>query len=173
MDHVLISLRDRRDAAAQRKSTPLDIGLKMPSSHQVTQTEIGMVRIYMKPKDRFKAGGGRFKTAFSSRPLYQELVHQAKRAGLVNAVAHHTHYGFSNHQEIQAREAEGINVELTMCVELVASRDQLETFCREHGDLLKDKVIVYKHLEQWKVGPNLDLVENQVEDPKELGREAG
>ncbi|WP_158810921.1 DUF190 domain-containing protein [Beijerinckia sp. L45] len=172
MDHVLISLRDRRDAAKRRSSIPLVQGVDMPNNHHVTQTEIGMVRIYMKPKDRFKAGGGRFKAAFSGRPLYQELVQQAKRAGLVNAVAHHTHYGFSNHQEIQAREPESINVELTMCVELVAPRAQLEAFCRDHGDLLKDKVIVYKHLEHWTVGANLNLVEEQVVDPDELGGEA-
>ena len=169
LDHVRNSLSNRsagrpRTAVLQEESTI------MPASHQVTQTEIGMVRIYLKPKDRFRAAGaGRLKAAFGGRPLYQELVQQAKRAGLVNAVAHHMHYGFSNHGHVQQREAESLNAELTMCIELVAPRAQLETFCREHGALLAGKVIVYKHLEHWRVGPaGSELVEAQVEDPAEL-----
>lgn len=41
------------------------------------------------------------------------------------------------------------NPELTMCVELIAPRLELEQFCQTHGALLAHKVIVYKHLEQW------------------------
>ena len=92
------------------------------------------------------------KAAFSGRPLYQEIVNRAKRAGLVNAVAHHTHYGFSNHGHVQAREVEGMNSELTMCVEMIGPKATLESFCRTHGDLLIDKVMVYKHLEHWQIG---------------------
>ena len=92
------------------------------------------------------------KAAFSGRPLYQEIVNRAKRAGLVNAVAHHTHYGFSNHGHVQAREVEGMNSELAMCVEMIGPKATLENFCRAHGDLLIDKVMVYKHLERWKLG---------------------
>lgn len=142
----------------------------MPHTHHVTQAEIGMVRIYLKPKERYRKDGvGRLKAAFSGRALYQELVLQAKRAGLVNAVAHHTHYGFSNHGQVQQHETESINAELTMCVELVAPRVQLEKFCREHGAMLKDKIIVYKHLEHWKVGVGEDsLLTEQVDDEAEL-----
>ncbi|WP_354301900.1 MULTISPECIES: hypothetical protein [unclassified Sphingomonas] len=45
---------------------------------------------------------------------------------------------------------------LTICVELVGERDQLDRFCRRHGDLLGDKVIVYKQLEHWSVMPRFD-----------------
>ena len=38
-----------------------------------------------------------------------------------------------------------------MYVELVAPRAQLETFCREHSAMLKNKVIAHKYLEHWKV----------------------
>jgi hypothetical protein len=33
----------------------------------------------------------------------------------------------------------------------------LETFCRKHGDLLKGKMIVYKHMEHWDIGPQDSL----------------
>ncbi len=166
-DQAFVRFRNRRSTAshADQESIPA-----MPHTHHVTQAEIGMVRIYLKPKERYRKDGvGRLKAAFSGRALYQELVLQAKRAGLVNAVAHHTHYGFSNHGQVQQHETESINAELTMCVELVAPRVQLEKFCREHGAMLKDKIIVYKHLEHWKVGVGEDsLLTEQVDDEAEL-----
>ena len=138
-------------------------------AHHVTPTEIGMLRIYLKPRERYRnPASGRVKAALSSRPLYQELVQQAKRAGLVNAVAHHTHYGFSNHGAVATREAEGVNIDLTMCVELVAPRPDLERFCREHGGLLQGKVIVYKHLEHWAIGASEPLRAEQVAEIAEL-----
>ena len=134
-------------------------------THHIQQGEIGMLRIYVRPKDRFvQPGQGRFKAAFSHRPLYQELIQQAKRAGLVNAVAHHTHYGFSNGGALLQHETEGMNPELTMCVELIAPRAALEAFCRDQGALLTGKVIVYKHLEHWCVGTGTCPVEEQVSD---------
>ncbi|MFD2032819.1 hypothetical protein ACFSKM_25935 [Ancylobacter dichloromethanicus] len=69
----------------------------------------------------------------------------------MNAVAHHTHFGYSNGGKLQDEGVEIANPDLTMCVELIAPRDQLETFCRTHGKLLERKVIVYKHLEHWDV----------------------
>ncbi len=145
----------------------------MPRSHRVSQKEIGMVRIYLKPRDRVaKPNTGRIRSALGGRPLYQELVLAAKQAGLVNAVAHHTHYGFSNGNPVQQESAEVGNPQLTMCVELVGQREQLESFCRAQGETLKDKVIVYKHLEHWEILSGKDghteLAETQVEEPEEL-----
>ena len=140
-----------------------------PMTHHIQQGEIGMLRIYVRPKDRFvQLGHGRFRAAFSHRPLYQELIQQAKRAGLINAVAHHTHYGFSNGGGVQQFETEGMNPELTMCVELIGPRTTLEDFCRGQGALLAGKVIVYKHLEHWRVGVGTGLMEEQVSSPKVL-----
>ncbi len=170
LDHVLVQFRTVR-SASNRLPIVQETTSTMLQSHHVTQTEIGMVRIYLKPRERFRSPGiSRLRGAFTGRPLYQELVLQAKRAGLVNAVAHHTHYGFSNHGHVQQREVEGLNPELTMCVELVAPRDRLEAFCRDHGALLRDKVIVYKHLEHWTIGLGAgDLQAEQVSDAAELG----
>lgn len=123
------------------------------STHQVTILETGMLRIYLASKEQFRPqGAGWLRGALTTRPMYQELVRQAKQAGLVNANAHRTHYGYSNHSHIQATDAERSNAELTMCVELIGPKPRLEAFCREHGALLRDKVMVFKHLERWQVG---------------------
>ena len=124
----------------------------MTFAHAVSTREVGMIRIYMKPGD--KAREARLKTLFNAKPLYRQLVEQAKAAGIMNAVAHHTHYGYSNHGHIQVEGVEINNPDLTMCVELIGDRDQLENFCRAHGALLNNKVIIYKHLEHWRLTAN-------------------
>jgi H+/Cl- antiporter ClcA/PII-like signaling protein len=122
----------------------------MPDRHTVTSSEIGMVWIYLKPSDKAAKTGRGF---WNGKPLYRELVAQAKEDGIMNAIAHNTHYGYSNHGPVRANGAEITDPHLTMCVELIGHRDQLELFCRRHGDLLASKVIVYKHLEHWSIGP--------------------
>ncbi|KQO72241.1 DUF190 domain-containing protein [Methylobacterium sp. Leaf89] len=122
----------------------------MNPSHRVVATETGMIRIYMKPRDR--AGTGRTGWFLRGKPLYRELVAQAKAEGLINAVAHHAHHGYSNHGPVLDDGAESANPELTMCVELIGGRDQLERFCARHGGQLAGKVVVYQPLEHWTVG---------------------
>jgi H+/Cl- antiporter ClcA/PII-like signaling protein len=153
------TLRDARSSRPQRALS--DLFALPPTStiesetmsfpHHVTPTEIGMIRIYMKPSD--KAAKGTARTLWSAKPLYRALVAQAKADGIMNAVAHHTHYGYSNHGPVRENGAELSDPHLTMCVELIGQREQLETFCRQHGDMLASKVIVYKHLEHWSIGP--------------------
>ncbi|WP_375283488.1 hypothetical protein, partial [Sphingobium yanoikuyae] len=91
---------------------------------------------------------------------YRELVVQAKAAGLMNAVAHHTHYGFSNHGPVLDQGAETSNPYLTMCVELIGHRADLELFCQRHAALLETKVVIYKQLEHWAI----DAVTKQESD---------
>lgn len=115
---------------------------------KLEQTDIGMLRIYMKPRDKVPGTGS---WLAGRRPLYRELVLQAKAAGILNAIAHHTHFGYSNHGKVQDEGGEVLNPSLTMCVELVASREMLETFCQTHEEILSGKVIIYKHIERWQV----------------------
>jgi len=124
---------------------------QMPHRHKVKSSEIGMIRIYLRPSDRRKVSG--FKARLSVKALYKELIETAKHDGVINAVAHHTHYGFSNRGPLQDFNAEIQNAHLTVCVEMVGSTEQLETFCRRHGDLLKDKVVIYKPFERWELHP--------------------
>jgi H+/Cl- antiporter ClcA/PII-like signaling protein len=124
---------------------------KMPHRHKVKSSEIGMIRIYLRPSDRRKVTG--FKARLSVKALYKELIETAKQDGIINAVAHHTHYGFSNCGPLQDFNPEIQNSHLTVCVEMVGSTEQLETFCRRHGDLLKDKIVIYKPFERWELHP--------------------
>jgi H+/Cl- antiporter ClcA/PII-like signaling protein len=154
-----------RPSIAEIFSTPTleTKGEAMPHTHQVTSSELGMIRIYLKPSDK-TAKQGRF---WSGKPLYRELVAQAKEDGIMNAVAHHTSHGYSNHGPIRENGSEISDPHLTMCVELIGQRGQLENFCRRHGDLLSSKVIVYKHLEHWSIGPSGNLDEEDA-TPTEL-----
>jgi hypothetical protein len=108
-----------------------------------------MIQIYLRPADRRKQPG--ILGFFATRPLYRELVDAAVRDGLLHAQAHHMHYGYNNHGKIRAQDPELGNAELTICVELIGARTQLDTFCRAYGDLLSDKVIIYKSIEQWDI----------------------
>lgn len=121
-------------------------------THHVTAKEVGMIRVYMKPSERAQ-DGGRVRNIFSANPLYRKIVREAKASGIMNAVAHQAHFGYSNHGGIQEVGVETPNPDLTICVELIAPRDQLEAFCRSHGALLKDKIVIYKHLEHWSIAP--------------------
>ncbi|MFX9181059.1 DUF190 domain-containing protein, partial [Acinetobacter baumannii] len=87
-------------------------------------------RIYLKPREKAVGVGRRF---LGARLLYRELVMQAKAAGIMNATAHHTHFGYSNRGKLEDEGYEVPNPDLTMCVELIAPRPDLEEFCRTHG----------------------------------------
>ena len=127
----------------------------MPHRHKVVSREIGQVRIYMTPREARKQKG-LMKKMFA-RPLYQEIIDAAKADGILNAVAHHTHYGYSGDGRIHSNNHELPNKSLNLCVELIAHRDELEKFCTRHADLLRGKVIVYKHMEHWDFGPHESL----------------
>lgn len=126
----------------------------MPHKYRVNEREIGQVRIYMTPGEKRSGQGIR---RMFSKPLYQEIIAAAKQDGLMNAAAHHTHYGYSSSGKIQSHNSDIPNESMNLCVELIAQRDQLERFCRKHGDLLRGKVIVYKHMEHWEIGPQETL----------------
>ncbi len=123
----------------------------MLATHQVTPAEIGMLRIYLRRAD--SVGPRTARSLWSSKPLYRELVIRAKAEGLLNATAHPSHFGYSNHGPVREDGAELPDPQLTMCVEVIGQRAQLELFCQRYGNLLTGKVIVYKHLEHWNVGP--------------------
>lgn len=124
----------------------------MTKPHTLTAEEVGMIRIYMRPGEKFPVG--KQKAFFQVKPLYRHLVQVAKKAGIINAVAHQTHYGYSNDGRIQDQGAELSNPDLTMCVELIGPRGSLEGFCRDNGAALGDKIVIYKHLEQWRLTPH-------------------
>ncbi|TCU11660.1 DUF190 domain-containing protein [Rhizobium laguerreae] len=159
--HAKGDLLARGRLRSLRTTANLQEGPNVMNSHKLSSRDVGMVRIYMKAREKAvgKAawfGGG--------KPLYRELVMQAKASGIMNAVAHHTHFGYSNSGKLQDEGFEISNPDLTMCVELIADRDELEHFCRSHGALLKNKVIIYKHIEHWDVLDHSLTTEESFED---------
>ncbi|WP_150289946.1 voltage-gated chloride channel family protein [Sphingobium estronivorans] len=170
-DIMLRDVRATRPARSIAPPFPITLVEESPAmcfAHDVSPSEIGMIRIYVKPGDKIGRSGAR--GLWSAKPLYRELVVQAKADGIMNAVAHHTHFGFSNHGPVRQNGSELSDPHLTMCVELIGHREELKRFCRRHGDLLADKVIVYKHLEHWRVGPA--GVDRDDATPAELAGEA-
>jgi H+/Cl- antiporter ClcA/PII-like signaling protein len=154
----------KRNGAISGVTTRSEPDIMPHRKHKVVPREIGMLRIYLKPADKRKQPG--IRGFLAARPLYRELIDAAKKDGLMNAHAHHTHYGYSNHGKVRARDPELGSPDLTMCVELIATKDQLDLFCRTHGDLLKDKVIIYKHIEHWDIhGHDVEIHDAS---PKEL-----
>jgi H+/Cl- antiporter ClcA/PII-like signaling protein len=136
-------------------------GNGMAHRHKVKAREIGQVRIYMTPREKRKASGIK---GFFGKPLYQEIIDAAKADGILSAVAHHTHYGYSGQGQIQSDVQEMPNSSINLCVELIGDREQLEQFCRHHGDLLKGRVIVYKHMEHWDIHEHDHKVDLDVSD---------
>jgi PII-like signaling protein len=143
------ALSDFRELFAFSAINPSIQQNTMSYPHKVLPKEIGMVRIYVSPRDRRKTKG--FKAVLGSPPLYRELIKTAHADGIMNAVAHQTHYGYSKGGKVRSPDPETGSSHLAMCVELIGQREQLELFCRKHGDMLRDKVIVYKHLEHWEI----------------------
>lgn len=120
----------------------------MSKKHRVVSKEIGQLRIYL-PQGETRHGMG-LRSLFG-RPLYRELIDLAKADGILNATSHVTHHGYSNNGRVHSEGAEVPNANLTVFVELIDHRDRLEEFCRHHADQLKDRVIVYKHMEHWEL----------------------
>jgi H+/Cl- antiporter ClcA/PII-like signaling protein len=142
--------RSRRPPASSRSVAPLtpNGGPLMSHHHPKQPVEVGQLRIFVAPRDRRKQKGVR---RFFTKPLYQEIIHAAKAHGLLNAVAHRTHYGFTGAGKVNAENLEVPNDNLTLCVELIAVRHHLESFCQKHSELLHGKVVVFDKLEHWEI----------------------
>ena len=136
----------------------------MPTRHRVVSKEIGQLRIYMTPKEKRETTSLRKK--LFGKSLYQEIIAAAKEAGILNATAHHTYYGYSGEGKIESGGMSEIpNASLNLCVELISPRKELELFVRTHGDLLKDKVLVYKHMEHWNIREHgIEIIQSEVDE---------
>lgn len=115
----------------------------------IKETAKGKVKIYLKPKD--KLDSERFLDKFKSRQIYRELVKNARNDGILSAVVYNTHSSFMMGDKIRNTHVELENNETTLCVELIDDKEKLEQFCKKHGKLLKDKMIVFKAVEFWEI----------------------
>jgi H+/Cl- antiporter ClcA len=140
------------DAQTEPPSTSLlngDMDTKIISQREIGFREIGRVRIYMDLSERQQGHGFR---AFFARPIYQEIIAAAQAQGIPNAAAQYVHQGYTLGGPLELGSQATSRKDLNLCVELIAERETLESFCREHEKLLEGKVIVYEHIEHWEVG---------------------
>ncbi|NNN06652.1 MAG: voltage-gated chloride channel family protein [Elusimicrobia bacterium] len=143
------ALRELRPARRRRDNDGAMTGGAIMSTkpHDIHAREMGQLRIYIPSGERRKPKG--LRERLFNPPLYREIIHAAKKDGILNATAHGVQYGYSGAGQPLAPHPEHGNAKLVLCVELIAHRGELETFCRQHAEILKGRVIVYKHLEHW------------------------
>jgi PII-like signaling protein len=113
-------------------------------SHQVGHLLIYLTRGEKKPQTGWKR--------FFSRSLFQHIIDEAKRDGILNATAHSVHYGYTGRGKVQRDCPEGGSERLAILVELVSDREKLERFVQAQKALLKDKIIIFRPIEQWNLG---------------------
>ncbi len=132
----------------------------MTPTRYISANEIGHLCIYLTRNDRLPAKG--WQSLLPRRSLAQHIIGLAKRDGILNATFHNIHYGFTGRGDIETIQPDHGNGRLATFVELVAERERLEKFVCTHESLLKDRVVVYKHLEQW-------TVKNHATEARDLG----
>ena len=96
-------------------SSNLPEGEGMSHSTQFGAHEIGQLRIFLTARERRNKG---FRGLFG-KPVYQEIIHAAKEDGVLNAIAHRMHFGYSGQSKVEHDKHEIPNEYLTLCVELI------------------------------------------------------
>lgn len=152
------SLVRPRWSSRRRDTVPLSLpgesGMKLDG--RLAAQKVGLVRIYLSHRDKRPAQT--WTERFLSRPLYQDIIHQARDAGLTSATAKGMPYGFTRpgaavennyHPELGT-------VEVHIYVELIGPRDKLEAFLLLIAPLIENRVVVYKEVEHWNV-PKLHI----------------
>ncbi|MBV6493810.1 MAG: hypothetical protein LDLANPLL_01833 [Turneriella sp.] len=118
---------------------------------KIKVTKMGKLRIYITPADKLPPKGKGLLKKMFPKSAFIHIVQEAKKDGILNASVYHTSHGYSNKNKIESMNYESGNPKLTLCVELVDARKHLEAFCLKHEDLLRDKVVIYKEVEQWSL----------------------
>jgi H+/Cl- antiporter ClcA/PII-like signaling protein len=110
--------------------------------------KVGMIRIYLSAGDRMPAKS--WTQRLFSRPLYQEIIDQAREAGLWGATARGMTYGFTHSGKKMADlhpDAGYVNTHIF--VELIATRPQLESFFAQIKPLIANRVATFAEVEHW------------------------
>jgi H+/Cl- antiporter ClcA/PII-like signaling protein len=130
------------------KPFPSNGGHEMTRQCQLSTKKVGVVRIYLSAGDR-RPGRG-WKQRLFGRPLYQEIIDQARDKGLWGATARGMTYGFTNHGKTKADfhpDAGFTNTHIY--VELIAPRAQLEAFFEQIAPLVAGRVVTFAEAEHW------------------------
>jgi H+/Cl- antiporter ClcA/PII-like signaling protein len=142
--------RLRRRAPAKRLAfSTTQTGEKMTKQeahHPVHK--VGVVRIYLSAGDRIP--GKSWAQRLFSRPLYQEIIDQARDAGLWGATAKGMTYGFTHGGKKMADiHPDSGFVNTHIYVELIATRPQLESFFAQITPLVANRVATFDEVEHW------------------------
>lgn len=126
-------------------------GPGMKHDGKVHSEKLGLVRIYLAHSDKRPART--WWEHFLGRPLYQEIVHMARDAGLTGATARGMTYGFTREGGVveDGPHPDGGLTEVHIYVELTGPRDKLEAFLLLIAPLIEGRVVVYKEAEHWRV----------------------
>jgi len=135
----------------------------MMDDHRITTHEIGHLCIYLTRNDHLPPQ--RWWQHIFPRSLSHEIIQAAKQNGILNATAHSPLHGFTGKGAIEQDHPEYSSPRLSIFVELVAERLKLEEFVLSHGALLADKIIVYKHIERWRVD-NSHIQSHEIDTPE-------
>lgn len=114
---------------------------------QIKTHSLGKLRIYLKTGENIKS-----KTLLRKifpKSVYSNLIKMAKEDGIINASVFNTHMSFSKDERIKQFSFESDNSGLTVCVELIDTKENLQRFFIKHSDTLKDKIVIYKEVEYW------------------------
>jgi PII-like signaling protein len=110
--------------------------------------KVGMVCIYLSASDRIP--GKTWLQRRFARPLYQEIIEQAREAGLWGATAKAMAYGFTHAGKKMAEvHPDAGYVNMHMFVELIAPRAQLEAFFSQITPLIPNRVATFAEVEHW------------------------
>jgi len=121
----------------------------MNNTNNILVKEMGKLSIYITQSE--KAAESSLLKKIKAKPLYREIIRAAKEDKIMAASAFNTHYGYSNHEKVQSKFAEGLDRHLALCIELIDSKSKLEAFCKSHVRLLAGKSIVFKPVEYWEI----------------------
>jgi PII-like signaling protein len=115
---------------------------------QIKTYSLGKLRIYLKAGENIKSES-LLRRLFPNN-LPKNIIELAKKEGLMNASVYNTQMGYSNFERIQNYHIESDNAGLTVCVELIDSKENLQKFFQKHKAMFKDKVIIFKEVEYWE-----------------------
>jgi PII-like signaling protein len=107
--------------------------------------EAKLLRIFVGESDKYRG-----------RPLYEEIVHEARRRGLAGATVLHGTVGFGASSRIHTAKILRLSEDLPMVIEIVDEEEKINAFLPDLDDMIgeglvtmeKVEVIVYRHNSQ-------------------------
>jgi len=117
-------------------------------TEEIKISKIGKLRVYLKTGESLKAKSLLHKIFPKNK--YRQIMQEAKNMGIMNAHVFHTHAAVQKGGEITHHSVEGNTSGLTVCIELVDSKQKLEAFFKIHKELIAENTVIYKEVEFWE-----------------------